>query len=489
VGEICRRLDGLPLALELAAPRLKIFSPPALCERLEHRLELLTGGARDLPSRQQTLRATIDWSYQLLEENEQRLFRRLGVFAGGFSLEGAASVWAPQQSLNRESLDALASLADKQLLRRQQDVDGEPRFDMLETIREYALERLDESDEALEARRRHAVHYVALAEAAASKRLGTIEPEWLGRLSTEHDNFRAALSWLASQSEQNELELRLAVALSGFWWGLCHLREGRVFLEGAIARGLDQPLELRLEALFGLGGLANRQGDVELAQRVWDEGLALAQRAGDTLATCRFLRSVGSLAQEEGEFERARLLHEESVRLAREAGEEEELAHSLINLTDLALEQGDHKRATELGEEGLAICLGAKDSWGAAITLANLGYAALQEGNEVAAAERLGESLSTSRKLGDSLGMAVCLVGFALLAISRQETMRAARLLGGTQGLLDSVGASFGSTERGLQEAAVETVRVQLGEEQWSAVSSKGRDMGLEQMVELALGT
>ncbi|MFQ5794790.1 MAG: BTAD domain-containing putative transcriptional regulator [Candidatus Bipolaricaulia bacterium] len=284
VAEICIRLDGLPLAIELAAARIKLLSPQALLARLGNRLKLLTGGARDLPACQQTLRDTIDWSYDLLNTGERTLFERLSVFVGGGTLEAAEAVCigADNLELKMDILDGLASLVDKNLLRRKEQADGEPRFLILETIREYGLERLEASGESEAIRRTHADYYLALAEQAEPKLEGPDQRMWLDRLEVEHDNLRAALVWF-EQNGEAEAELRLGGALWGFWHMRGYLSEGRRWLEGALAKGEDRDVSasVRAKALHGAGVLTHEQGDYERATVLYEESLDLRRELGD----------------------------------------------------------------------------------------------------------------------------------------------------------------------------------------------------------------
>ncbi len=485
VAEICARLDGLPLAIELAAARIRVLPPEALAKRLQRRLTLLTSGTREAEERQRTLRATIAWSHELLTEEEKTLFARLAVFVGGCRLE-AAAVCDPDGDLGLDLLDGLASLLEKSLLRQRTDPDGEPRYWMLETIREYAGQQLDARGEANALARAHAEYYVEVAEAAKPASSSTLAPNSVERIASEYDDFRAAISWLALQPDLNDAELRLAVALWGFWWLREYASEGLGFLSGALERASEQPSHLRLEALFGLGNLANRQAQFQTAERYWSEGLSLALESEDSLAILRFMRGLGGLAQEHGDYTRARSLLEESVRLARKAGKPEELAHSLINLSDLALELRDYTRTAELCKEGLILCREANDFWGAATLLGNLGTAALGDGLDGVAREHFVEALGVYRELGDLAGIAFCLFGFAQLAV-RDDQARAAQLLGSSESLLERAGASLGSTERSTWDELVTTVRAGLGNERWAMMRSLGRRLTLEQAVEAAL--
>jgi tetratricopeptide (TPR) repeat protein len=461
IAEICYRLDGLPLAIELAAARSKIFAPQAILSRLDRRLTTLTGGARDLPARHQTLRGAIDWSYNLLDAAEQELFARLGVFVGGWTVEAAAAVLAADGDVLIDALDGLASLLDKSLLRQAEGPGGEPRFVMLETLREYALERLEAGGAAEAVRRAHATFYLALAEEAEPKLHGQGQLEALRRLEADHDNLRAALSWSLAHDDPGTA-LRLAGALAHFWLIHQHEREGCHWLEAALARA-GRRAELarsawRARALVGLGRLLEFE-DQGAAETSSEEALAIYRELGDRagmgyalymLAAFPFFRSdyvashalyqeslahyqaeedgwgigmclhcMAHLAHYQGDYPTARQLFQQSVALLRESGD-------LFNLThpahDLAIETwvcGDATRARELDEENLATfrALQAKGqiSW----VLDNLVDIALYQGEYSRARALTEEALAIRRELDSTalvcelerLGRLACLQG------------------------------------------------------------------------------
>jgi predicted ATPase len=355
VAEICCRLDGLPLAIELAAARMKLFSPQALLSRLEHRLALLTGGARDLPKRQQTLRGAIAWSYDLLDESEQRLFRWLSCFVSGCTLAAVEAVCNAEGEL--DVLEGLASLVDKSLLRQEEQADGEPRFGMLEMIREFGLERLAKSGETETIRRKHAHFFLAMAEAAGPKLHSAERDEWLQRLERDYSNVQAALAWSQAGPESGDLGLRLAGALHQFWLWRGNWSEGRGWLEAALAR--SEPTErtrARAEALFGLARLAAWQGDSETARPPLEEAVALYREVGDKRGLAHSLTDLGFLELHlQNDPAAVRALQGESMTLAREVGDRECLASSLLCLGCLAMGQGALDEAQSLFEEALAI--------------------------------------------------------------------------------------------------------------------------------------
>src|SRR5437588_1196035 len=350
VAAVCVRVDGLPLAIELAAARVSVLPPRVLLARLTHRFQVLTGGARDLPARQQTLRATIAWSYDRLRAPEQALFRRLAVFAGGCMVEAAEAICAATGGLQLDVVEGLATLVNHSLLRSEEQANGEPRFRLLETIRDYALERLIESGEEEALRRQHATYYLALAESAEPQLVGAEQELWLALLEQEHANLRAALGWLR-QSGAVELALRLAGALYLFWFTHGHLSEGRAWLEG-LARlsgggGSGAAVtSLQAKVLHGAGVLARAQGDYGSAVALFEQSLALFRYLGHKQEIARSLNHLASLACQQGDYGRATALGEQSLALRRELGDTQGIAHALSSLGDAASVQGDDGRPT-----------------------------------------------------------------------------------------------------------------------------------------------
>jgi predicted ATPase len=397
VAEICVRLDGLPLAIELAAARITMLPPNAMLHRLTSRLKLLTGGARDLPDRQRTLRATIEWSFGLLDEGEQLLFGRLAVFSGGRTLEAIEAICDAEGDLPVDAFEGVSSLLDKSLLRQEEGPNGEPRFVMLETVHEFAREKLELSAEAEKIKRVHAEYFLTLAEEANPELRGPDQLEWLERLEAEHDNMRAALSWVLEHKEA-ELALRLGGALSWFWSMRGYHSEGRRWLEEALAiEGHGSP-ESTAMALAGAGGLAMEQGDLDRGQEacedgldllaneaseaklfilvIWgwvawqreelgqakqlfEEGLALSRQMSDTWWLASSLSNLAIVPQSLGDYERATELYEQSMDLFREQGDKHSLAHCLNNLATMVYSQGDLGRAARLTESGSRAVQGA----------------------------------------------------------------------------------------------------------------------------------
>jgi predicted ATPase/class 3 adenylate cyclase len=526
IAEICARLDGLPLAIELAAARIKLLSPQAMCSRLSNPLKFLTGGARDLPERQRTLRGAIAWSHALLNEGEQVLFARLSVFSGGCALEAVEAICDAVGDFLVDVLEGLSSLVDKSILRQEEGVEEEPRFVLLETIREYARERLELSGEAAEIRRLHAEYFLALAEQGESKLREPEEVAWLERLDVEHDNMRAALSWTL-QSEEAELGMRLARALWRFWWMRGHYGEGRRWLEEALTKDGRAPAA-RAKALEAVGWLADDQGDIDRAVAAAEEGLRISARAKiESGVTLSFLRILGSAAYVRGDHDQAARLYEESLTLSREAKDDRSVASSLLQLGNVSGDRGDHEEAREFYKEGLVlsrelddkallasalISVGAEyllqgdheqgamlneeaaglyrergNRGGLQYALDNLGWAALMRGNLQQAEALHRESLALSRQLGDKLVAAEALEGLACSASARGEAERVARLFGAAETLREAVGYRQEPREHALRKPYLAAARPRLSEAKWQAAWAEGRRLGFEEAIAYAL--
>src|ERR1700674_4170380 len=403
VIEICARLDGLPLAIELAAARVKVLSPSSMRTRLASRLQLLTGGARDLPQRQQTLRAAIDWSYDLLSAAEQKLFRRLSVFAGGCTLEGVEAVCDTKGDLDLDLLDGMASMVDKSLLRQVEQAKGESRFVMLETIREYALEKLETSGEEAPTKRAHAAYCLVLAEEEPAEQSGT---EWLESFALEHDNFRAGLEWLTETGDA-EWGLRLGTALFRFWEIREYLAEARDRL-GRLLKlaGAAAPTKARTRALFAAGVLAGEQGDYASAETLISESHNIARQVGERTGVDVSLNALAVFARGRGDIVVAHALFEESLVLWRELGDQKAVARSLSNLANVVKLQGDYDRARSLYGECLSIFRGLGDRTGVAWSLNYQGDVARDQGDSAAARTLYENGLVIFRELGDRWGTA-----------------------------------------------------------------------------------
>jgi predicted ATPase/Tfp pilus assembly protein PilF len=417
VAEICYRLDGLPLAIELAAARIKLLTPQAILARLSSRMKLLTGGARDLPARQQTIRNTIAWSYDLLDEDEKKLFRRLSVFVGGFTLEAVEMVCNAEGDLQIDVLDGVSSLVDKSLLRplpqslpdagRGEGWGSESRFMMLETIREYGLERLAESGEEEAIRRNHVNFFLALAEEAEPELQRPNQVAWLDRLEVEHNNLRAALGW--SLDGEAEAGLRLAGALPRFWSMRGYLIEGRGWLERALEKSSSAPKAVWVKVLYGAGFLAFQQGDWAVARPRLEQSLAIYRELGDRRDIAGAVISLGYMALNQDDIGSARSRFEESVTIYRELGDKYGIANALTRLAFAALLQGDLAYARSRNEEILEIWRELGDKAGIAESLRGLGDVACEQSDYASALSLYEESLSLLREVDNKEGIALSL--------------------------------------------------------------------------------
>jgi len=439
IAELCARLDGLPLAIELAAGRITLLPPLALLARLSQRLQLLTGGARTLPARQQTLRNTLQWSYDLLTAQEQRLFRCFCVFVGGFTLEGAEAVSKLSYETEREAvstLDVVGALLEKSFLLQGKQEGEEPRLVMLETIREYGLETLAASGEMEAVRQAHALYYLALAEEAESTLEGPQEAVWLKRLEREHDNLRAALRWSLDRGEAGqgtgdggEMALRFGVALRRFWNIRGHWSEGRTFLERTLAASEGIVSAVRAKALTAAASFAAYQSDMDRGEALCQESLVQSRERGDTAGTAFTLYLLSGLAWTRGELATARTLMEESLALSKEVGNTVDIASYLHYLAEVAYEQGEYAKALALFEESLALDRQLGNARGIALSL--LGVARtlfVSQGEPATVRSLLEESLAISRELGDKIGIAYGLSLSGLVVLQQGDTSTACRL-------------------------------------------------------------
>ncbi len=502
VIEICARLDGLPLAIELAAARVKVLSPSSMLTRLASRLQLLTGGSRDLPQRQQTLRAAMDWSHDLLSPAEQKLFRRLSVFVGGCNLEGVEAVCDSKGDLGVDLLDGMASMVDKSLLQQIEQQRGESRFMMLETIREYALEKLDASGEKALTKRTHAAYCLVLAEEEATEQSGAEVAEWVERLGLEHDNFRAALEWL-TETGNAEWGLRLGAALFRYWEMRENFAEGRdrlgklLKLPGAAAR-----TKARSRALFAAGVLAVEQGDyaataaligesLDIARQLYDkQGIAVCLNAlavnardrgevavarslfeeslvqwralNDETAVARALSNLANVVKLQGDYVRARSLYAECHSIFRALGDRTGVAWSMNHEGDVARDQGDYAGARALYEQGLSIFRELDDRWGIAGTLADLGSLAREQQNYPVAHSLHRESIKIFQELDHKRGIARLLECFACSAAAQLEPQRSLRLAGAAAALRQNIGAPLTPAEQAKLEASLDPPRQAL---------------------------
>src|SRR5579863_2856456 len=525
VAAICSRLDGLPLAIELAAARIKLLSPSAMLTRLESRLSLLTGGARDLPTRQQTLRNTVGWSYGLLNEAEQTLLRRFSVFTGGCTLEALEAVCDTKGDLGLDMLDGMASLVDKSLAQQVEQVDQETRFIMLSAIREYALERLAESNDEPATRRAHAAYYLVLAEEGAEDIAA--QPEWLDRYEAEHENFRLAIDYLIKTGDA-EWGMRLGAALFRFWETREHLAEGRdavtrlLSMEGAASRP-----KLRARLLFCGAVLAAAQGEYLSARPLFEESLetcvelndkrgvavalnALAVNArdrceltsaaslfeqcaaiwkdlGDSASVARALSNLASVMKMQGEYERASSLYQECLTTFRQVGDAAGAAWTLNYLGDVAREKADLVAAQSYCEQSLSEFRRLHDSWGIASVLSDLASLSCDRGNNAEARRLYGESIKVFQELGHKRGIARALECLAVSAAAQSNAEQSLHWAGAAAALRQQLGVPLTPAEQRRLEKALEFARRTLGNAAGLTAWMEGWAMPVEQAVQEAL--
>ena len=523
VAQICARLEGLPLAIELAAARVGLLSAEQISARLGHATKLLTGG-RTAGHRHRTLRATLDWSYELLGGHEQALFRRLSAFAGGFTLEAAESVGTGGSIDAEDVLELLSMLVDKSLVVAEESWEAGARYRLLEPIRQYARERLSVSGEGDAVGRRHAAFFLALAEEAEPELKGPRQARWLDRLETEHDNFRAALSWALGRGA--DLGPPIACALSLFWYTRDYLSEGRTYLEAAASSDVA-PATVRAKALVGLGWIAEPQGDYERASAAYEESLKLYRECDDKRGVANALGDLGSLALDRGDYEQASSLLEESLRLHRELGSREDVIGVLDGLGVLASAKGDRDQAISFFSEALVLSRGLGNVRRTASSLGNLGITVLVHGDTEEATALLEESLAQFRRIGDVSNIAVGLVYLALAALTQGDherarvlcreslellqkaenrhliadclevmaaaaaaqggLQRAARLWGAAGALRAEIGVPQQPEDSKLLDPYLAAARFGLGEAAWQTLLAEGRAMVPEQSVDYAL--
>ena len=480
VAELCLRLDGLPLAIELAASRVKLLSPQAILERLEHRLELLTGGPVDLPARQRTLREAIGWSHDLLDATERAMFRRLSVFAGGWTLESADAVAKPEVQTAPDVLELLGSLVDKSLAERMPTPSGAVRFRMLETIREFGGEELQAAAEAEQTADGHASHFLEIAE-AAEPHLRSLERKWwLDQLELEHDNLRAALRH-AIDAGRAELGLRLIGAVWRFWHLHGHLAEGRRWAEevlalpGSSTRGRD-----RANALTALGGLTYWMEDVPATRRAYEEALAIARELADRRAEAEGIYNLAYVPAYEGDIPGAAAMVEDSRAMFEELGMRRGVADSHWILGIVARLEGDLDRSRALAEQSLRLHREAGDLFGATDALHTLGRTALAQGDVATAASSLLEALDNDEQVGNRTGMAIVMDNLAAKARVEGRHLQALRLAGASQAIKEAAGGHAPPPLIDLPDPR-EAARPVLGDAAVDAAWEEGRAMTLDQ--------
>jgi predicted ATPase/DNA-binding XRE family transcriptional regulator len=486
VAAICWRLAGLPLALELAAAKARFLGPTALLSRLDRALSI--GAARDLPPRQSTMRATLDWSHSLLEEHQQVLFRRLSAFAGGFTLEAAEGIGTTAAIDPDEVVDLLGGLAEQSLVTVRQGHDAQARYGMLEPVRQYAQELLEENGETEETRRRHAGYYLSLAERAGPGLKGPDQVPWLRRLETELDNLRAAIRWSIDRGEV-EAVARMAFSSWLFLWLHGHLDEGRRWMERALARVPDMPDSTRARLLLVAGTLAQGRGDWEPARLYLEESLALFRGLGDEEGVAYALAAMGLVDLGQKRYERGLAVVEESIGRFLEVGERWAASPMLSFAAAASLSRGEIARARQLAERGLSLAreVGARDAL--YLTLQALATVARAEGDNERAARLFGEGLSLSAEVEDHSSLAYYLQGLAAVAASEGELARAARLWGAAETLLETteIISYAHAPDRSLYQRQVAAARARLDDAAWEAAWAEGRAMMPQQAVAYAL--
>lgn len=526
IVNICRHLEGLPLAIELAAARSRLFAPPALLQRLSSRLALLETSTRDGPARHQTLRAAIDWSYTLLDEEECRIFTRLAVFEGGCTVEAAQRVCGTPKDPVIDVLPHIASLVDKSLLYAREGSDGDSRFTMLDTIREYALACLEGSGEAAAVRRAHADSVLVLVGEAVPGLSGPRQAFWLAHLEAEHDNIRAALRWTLETGE-TDAGLRLAGALWSFWWMRGHVGEGRAWLERLLpvssGTNVEPPTVTRARALNAAGILAHAQDDHASAEALYRRSLTIWRAIGDNRGTAAALNNLALIASDRGDYIQAVSFNEESLALRRALGDAGEIATSLCNLGIVRQHLGETELACRLHDESLALWQGLDDVAGIATGLRNLGTVALQCRELTQAAALLQESLGLCDSLNDARGsglalyrlgmvahaegdieraaiwytqslaihwrsgdrgnLAGCIEGLAGVAARQLEPTRAARLFGAAARVRASIGAPIAPDDRMLYDDDVAIAREYLDAAAFDAAWLVGTHQPLDAIV------
>ena len=529
VAQLCIGLDGLPLAIELAAARTNILTPQAMHDRLGKRLQILTGGARDLPARHQTLRSTIDWSYDMLKPGEQALFARLGVFVDGATLDAVEAVCLDTTAEEEDdrsdaALDGLGSLLDKSLVRRRDAASGEPRFAMLQTIREYAVDRLRADGGLDEFRERHANYFAALAEEAEPQLVGGDQTLWIERLDDELGNLRAVLQW-SLETGQLEVGLRIVSALPRYW-SVRGLTDPPRWLAPVLERDADVPASVRAKALFAegyaaldhgdfaraerrfassatmyreldeprgtaaclaqLGFLLLSRGDSERAVELTEESVELARLVDDQYIQSVALGTLADVATRRGDLERARDMYEQSLALRRELGDRRNIANALLNVGRTELLRGDEEHAREMLEQGLAVGREVGDTWSISVGLGSLGRLAMHEGRRAEALDLLRQALEMTVERGGKRLAAECLAALAEAA-SGDAPARAARLFGTAEALRRASGVVLSPVELAATRESIDGVRETLGEDEFRAQFEAGLAMALEDAVTYAL--
>jgi predicted ATPase/DNA-binding CsgD family transcriptional regulator len=486
LAELLRRLDGMPLAIQITAARSNVLSPGAMLARLQGPALLSTEEARDVPARHHTLRDAIEWSYSLLDSGEQELFQQLGVFAGGWTLEAAEDI-VQREEPGSPFWRTLASLVDKSLVQTEGAGGADRRYRMLETIREFALERLAASGDLDTARQRHAAYYLALAEQAEPELWGPEEQTWLGRMEQEHENFRAALRWAGERGDEH-LSVGLAGALADFWWVHDHLREGRRWLEQALALSPNGPPRPRAKALAGAGTLAGTLGDYATARRLLQNGLELAETLHDAAATARALTRLSMVAMYEDDARGAQALLERSLALCREGQDLQWQALTLVWLGWAHILLGDLDRAEATLTESLDLCRTVGNTRLTVVVMSYLAVVKMNRRDHAGAARLAAAALTSAQEMGQSRSLWVAVATAALISGHHGDLNRTVRLLGAVDGWSEWTGdvLVFGPAVREARDEITARARHQMGDSAYHTAVGEGQALLADEAVDLA---
>jgi predicted ATPase/class 3 adenylate cyclase len=484
IAEICHRLEGLPLAIELASARIKMLTPEALLTRLERRFEVLRGGTRDLPERQHTLYSAIDWSYNLLSETEKCLFRRLSVFMGGWTLEAAEAVCSAPGEPITDVIDTLERLIEHNLVKLSEETSGGPRLQMFESIREFAMERLQESSEIEAVHQRHAQYYLALAERAYPELITSRQALWMQRLRTEHDNISAVLTW--SQHNNIELGLSLCAAIWRFWVMNNNFCEGRSWLETYVTLR-PEPTETRSRVLHAAAVFAIYQADYQSAQVYMEEALSISEHLGSLRGIATSLNELGLIAMYQGDYPSARDLLENSLAIKFQLGDEWLIANSYANLGLISSYQNDYASAYAFHQKSLHIYHALDETSGIAIAHGNLGLVAMHLGWLDEARAEQSQSLLLFEEIGDTDGATECLERLAMIANATENPSRAARLFGAASVSRLEAGTSLPPPEQAEYDRELQITRHSLEPDTFDQAWAEGRAMTLAQATAFAL--
>jgi predicted ATPase/DNA-binding winged helix-turn-helix (wHTH) protein len=488
IGQLCVRLDGIPLAIELAAARVKVLSLEQIHARLNDRFRLLTGGSRTAVARQRTLEATVDWSYRLLSNSERQLLRRLAVFAGGWTIEAAEEVTPDNQSERDDLLESLSRLVDKSLANVESDADGNRRYHCLETVRQYARERLLEAGEVERLRDRHLAFFHDLARRAEPELTRAKQIAWMNQLQREHDNLRLALEWCLVAPGRGEQSMEIAAGLSWFWLKRGYFREGQEWLERTLLAGEAAPAALRAKVLMNLGFMTFFQGDFVRTQTLVEESARLGRSAGD-MSVVAFSLGISALAAlERGDLASCARHAAGGEAAARASATPWFRGMSVACLAYLAMHHGDFDRASTLHEEVLELSRQQGEKWAMGITLSDLGLLRIVQHRHEEARALCAEGIALNQEFGDRRGIAWCLGILSCAEVAEGRHLRAARLRGAMEGLLESVGAPIQvSYNQWIGDRSLEAMKSALGDREFHAAVTEGRALSLARAIQFGL--